>query len=87
MLRSSLTRARRVVPVLIQPSSSSMRRTTFLRHLARAVVTSLVRNTGPLRKAVASPNDADELAWAVSPHGDPWTPTNFRGAKPTIGMV
>ena len=62
-----------------------MRRTTFFRHLARAVVTSLVRNTGPLRKAVASPNDADELAWGresprrpVDAHDFPWPEAHDR---------
>ena len=55
-------------------------------NLARAVAHIARQEHGP-RKAVASPNDADELAWAVSPHGDPWRPTAFRVPKATIGMA
>jgi hypothetical protein len=69
--------------------------------LARAVATSLVRNSPPMRKTLASPDDDDELAWAMSHLGPPGvsccrlhpTAPVVRGAycipcsKITIGMA
>jgi len=55
-------------------------------NLARAVATSLVRTTGPMRQALAFPNDG-LLPISSDGSGDPWTPTTFRSPNATIGMA